>query len=62
MCLNHKKIGNQTSQRPNYMATKKSDYKWIDLERERRTTENTAYWIRGLIIIVGIVFALYLLQ
>lgn len=32
---------------------KKSDYKWIDIENENKTTENPMWWLRGLLIIIG---------
>lgn len=43
------------------MKTDKTDYKWIDIERENRTTDNPIYWVKGFAIIVGIVAALFIL-
>ena len=34
------------------METRNTDYKWIDIERENRTTDNPIYWIKGFVIIV----------
>jgi len=31
---------------------KKTDYKWIDIEKEKNTTENSFYWAQGIFIII----------
>lgn len=41
---------------------KQTDYKWIDIDREKNTTENPIYWIEGVfilffIIIIPIIFS-----
>lgn len=33
---------------------KKTNYKWIDTDREKRTTDNPIWWLKGLLIIVAI--------
>jgi len=37
---------------------KQTDYKWIDLERERKTTDNPLWWMQGVLIIAGMFLAL----
>ena len=32
----------------------KTDYKWIDVERENKTTDNPVYWIEGIFILLVI--------
>jgi hypothetical protein len=41
---------------------KQTDYKWIDLERERKTTENPLWWMQGVLIIAGMFLALLAIQ
>jgi len=41
---------------------KQTDYKWIDLERERKTTENPFWWMKGVLIIIGMFLALLVIQ
>lgn len=40
------------------MGKQKTDYKWIDLEREKRTTDNPFYWVQGVLIILGLFITL----
>jgi hypothetical protein len=41
---------------------KQTDYKWIDLERERKTTENSLWRMQGVLIIAGMFLALLAIQ
>lgn len=44
------------------MKKQKTDYKWIDLKRERETTENIIWWLKGCLIIAVWFLALLVIQ